>query len=117
MARINERERRLVAFGAVLARESTGAANVAHAGATLCALGRRIDALAVRYCNGDIQGDRYDRLSDKAEAAALEIVKGLGDEFGVVVGGDPRGCCLKVVLPSGYSDSMGGDGLCVPYDK
>lgn len=30
--------------------------------------------------------------------------------------GDPRGCCVKLLLPSGRWNSMGGaeDGFCVP---
>lgn len=28
--------------------------------------------------------------------------------------GDPRGCTVKIRLPSGYSDSWGGEGFCVP---
>lgn len=34
---------------------------------------------------------------------------------GVDYSGDPRGCCVKLRLASGYGDSFGGDGLfCVP---
>ena len=31
-------------------------------------------------------------------------------------GGNPRGCCVKLILPSGRWNSMGGaeDGFCVP---
>ena len=27
---------------------------------------------------------------------------------------DPRGAVLKIRVPSGYSDSFGGEGICVP---
>ena len=119
MARINEHERQMMQFGATLAREAAPdlAGSVGRVGATLCALGRRIDSLAVRLCNGTIEQDAYDRQSDKAEVAALMALRELGEGFGVVAGGDPRGCCLKVTVPSGYTDDMGREGVCVPYAR
>lgn len=34
--------------------------------------------------------------------------------FAPVFNGDPRGAVLKIRVPSGYSDSWGGEGVCVP---
>lgn len=34
--------------------------------------------------------------------------------FEPVFQGDPRGCCVRVRVPSGKYDSMHGDGICVP---
>lgn len=31
-----------------------------------------------------------------------------------VFSGDPCGCVLKIRVPDGFSDSMGGEGICVP---
>jgi len=31
-----------------------------------------------------------------------------------VFSGDPRGCVLKIAVPDGYSNSWGGEGICVP---
>jgi hypothetical protein len=28
--------------------------------------------------------------------------------------GDPRGCCVKVVVPDGYTNDWGREGICVP---
>lgn len=35
-------------------------------------------------------------------------------QFTPVFSGDPRGACVKIRVPSGKSDSWGGDGICVP---
>lgn len=28
--------------------------------------------------------------------------------------GDPRGCCVKVIVPDGCTNDMGQEGICVP---
>ena len=46
-----------------------------------------------------------------------ELVKMLGnssDAFGVVFSGDPRGCTVKITVPSGATNDMGREGLCIP---
>lgn len=45
---------------------------------------------------------------------ALEAVRELDPACGIVTGGDPRGCVLKLKVPSGAYDDWGGEGLCVP---
>ena len=42
------------------------------------------------------------------------IVAELGPGFNVVFGGDPRGCTVKVVVPSGRTNDWGKEGICVP---
>ena len=34
--------------------------------------------------------------------------------FKAIFSGDPRGACVKIIVPSGRSDSWGGEGMCVP---
>lgn len=29
-------------------------------------------------------------------------------------GGDPRGCVVKIVVPDGYTNDFGNEGICVP---
>lgn len=29
-------------------------------------------------------------------------------------GGDPRGCVVKIVVPDGYTNDFGAEGICVP---
>ncbi len=54
------------------------------------------------------------RRSDACERRILARCAELGPGFGAVFSGDPRGATVKITLPSGYSDSWGGEGLCVP---
>jgi len=37
-----------------------------------------------------------------------------GKKVQPIISGDPRGATFKIQLPSGKSDSWGGEGLCVP---
>lgn len=54
------------------------------------------------------------RKDAQLEKRITEIVEGLGKGWGVKLGGDPRGCTVKLVLPSGRTDDFGGEGYCVP---
>lgn len=47
-------------------------------------------------------------LLDKINKAANECL------CGVELSGDPRGCTVKLTLPSGESNGMGRDGWCIP---
>ncbi len=38
----------------------------------------------------------------------------LPDGYSPVFSGDPRGCTLKIKVPSGYTNDWGKEGLCVP---
>jgi hypothetical protein len=92
--------------------------------------------LAVAQCNGDWpadNGERPTKACARCEALwapsvllkgglcpdcrAEDNVKALLAPFNIVpeFQGDPRGCVLKLRVPSGYNNSFGGDGLvCVP---
>lgn len=111
-------------LAAVLAREPAGACRSAYhcakAAEILVRLGRRAQRIAERRCNGV---ERYDskagrvlaswteadeKAADRAcEKIKVEAIAALVDfeVFGVEVGGDPRGYCLKFRLPSGASNS------------
>lgn len=77
---------------------------------------RKLDRLAVALCNGDIDQDAY----DAAKARAVARVQRVLDEMAAwtspsrrvtiaEAGGDPRGYCLKLHLPSGKGNTWGGD--------
>jgi hypothetical protein len=62
---------------------------------------------------------RWEKWMDKEHAKETRVedhVRQVCAEFGVkpAFSGDPRGCVLKLKMPDGYSNSFGGDGLCVP---
>ena len=63
---------------------------------------RRIQASTVKVCS-EILGD-----ISKGQVIAN------GYYCAPIFSGDPRGAVLKIRVPSGYSNSMGGEGICVP---
>lgn len=70
---------------------------------------------------GDGSQDQ-ERNAELAELAELETpnLRALIEALivpaggGVVFGGDPRGCTVKITVPSGKTDDWGEDGICVP---
>lgn len=101
-----------------------------------------IDRLAVAECNGDwpadngerqvtecpecgsyyvpstiltIPGSKPKRKGCPSCRAAARVRRAL-QPYGMepIIGGDPRGCTLKLKVPSGRTDDWGREGLCVP---
>lgn len=71
-------------------------------------------ALAVSACNTrTVDPDR--EISPKVRGEIETLAASLGCT-GVVLGGDPRGCTVKLVLPDGYTNDWGREGLCVPME-
>lgn len=72
-----------------------------------------IQRLAVDACNRELSKEEIKRGED-AEKRISDACK----PWGIVpnFNGDPRGCCVKLILPSGRWNSFGGaeDGFCVP---
>ena len=111
----SERER----FVATMAREAPGFR--VDDLAELMRLARRHGRLQERACNGhqkpngdwDEAAAKRDELADeRLEARIRKMVEAVGCQ--VEFSGDPRGSTVKVIVPSGYSDSWGGVGICVP---
>jgi hypothetical protein len=50
------------------------------------------------------------------DCRTAELVTALVTPYGIkpIFQGDPRGAVLKLALPSGYTDDMGREGVCVP---
>lgn len=99
-----------------------------HSGATMGQLQRLLrygasyHSVQERHCNGDCP---YPHLPTRAggencskemalEIKMLEIVKSWGSDFAIKFGGDPRGCTVKIVVPDGYTNDWGREGICVP---
>lgn len=70
----------------------------------LMALGRRAGNNAVRLCN---EGDYRDK-SDIVVKAVSKALNEAGVDAKFKVGGDPRGYCLKIMMPDGRCNSFGG---------
>lgn len=93
-----------------------------------------LDRLAVAMCNGDWPADdgrretiacvKCERHWHPSAIAQNGLCQNCRTEarvravlpagFTPVFGGDPRGCVLKIAVPSGKTDDWGREGLCVP---
>lgn len=64
-----------------------------------------VQRIAVLACNREL-----DKTEEKADARACARVEELGKKYGcrVKCSGDPRGYCVKVLLPSGAYNTWGG---------
>lgn len=58
-----------------------------------------------------------EKRDGQIERRIRAIVASMGEGFGVVVSGDPRGCCVRLVLPSGKTNDWGREGWCVPVSE
>ena len=70
-------------------------------------------ALATRACNTSAAFERDP--SPKLRDEITRLAASLGC-MGVKFGGDPRGCTVKLVMPDGYTNDWGREGVCVPLD-
>jgi hypothetical protein len=63
-------------------------------------------------CNYGDEGGKRAKKEERLEKRLTEYLA----QFNIVpiFSGDPRGNTLKLKLPSGRTDSFGGDGFCVP---
>ena len=105
-------------FAAHLAREvSPDVLNVEQT----TALARRLmrwassyKRLLVAQLNRPMLESELDRIKSLEAMIGREITA-LGPGWGVNIGGDPRGCTVKIKVPSGYGNDWSGEGwLCVP---
>ena len=55
---------------------------------------------------------REEKKSERLEKKVKELCR----QFGCVpiMGGDPRGCTIKIKVPDGYTNDWGREGICVP---
>jgi hypothetical protein len=100
-------------FVAILAREfpDRSSAEVIGLAGELMRLGRQYGRLQEAACNGELTADQL-----KREARVEQYIRGICREWkmGCILSGDPRGATVKLKLPSGKSNSWGGEGWCVP---
>ena len=85
---------------------------------------RKLMGLARTHCryqvmqcgDGSPNQEANCRYAEEREAALERRIEKLCTKYGVkaVFSGDPRGCTVKVAVPSGNTDDIGREGLCVP---
>ena len=104
--------------------------NALVAARLLCRYGKTYAKVQEAVCNGverthcesnesfAVRQARHEQWTEKREAQLEKriraIVAELGDGFGVVFQGDPRGCTVKLTVPSGRTNDWGREGICVP---
>jgi hypothetical protein len=52
-----------------------------------------------------------DKRDEQIEKRMRVLVAQLGEGFGLVVGGDPRGCVVKISTPDGRTNDWGREGI------
>lgn len=55
-----------------------------------------------------------EKREKQLEKRITAICAELGNGFAPVFSGDPRGCTVKIQVPSGKTDDWGKEGVCVP---
>ena len=81
--------------------------------ASMLRLAQTRQSLAIAECNVELskaQRTRIDNTTRDIESLCVTAGKG----YGCKVGGDPRGCVVKLTVPSGYVNDFGREGICVP---
>lgn len=89
---------------AVVARNFPDVKDAARLQDDLYTLGIKCRRNAEKLCNEENYEDRRELLRSKLQ----KIKKKHGVEFEATVTGDPRGYCLKVIMPQGDYNSWGG---------
>lgn len=76
---------------------------------------QRHQNLATEYCNRDLTEREIKEYEDGCEEILIKIRDEYFDgKLGWVLSGDPRGCTVKLTVPSGRTNDWGREGICVP---
>jgi hypothetical protein len=98
-----------IAFAVTLAQEYPQERGLAGIVAELMRLSRRHARLQERACNETVP-EGHDARCEAGIRKLCAQLPGCAPIFS----GDPRGCTVKLRLPSGRTDDFGGTGVCVP---
>jgi hypothetical protein len=100
--------RDLIQLSMILARETKAtSADILQ----LLRWARRWDTIAVNQCNRDLT-PKEERTKENLRVKFGSESKRIG-ATGVVLGGDPRGCTVKLTVKSGYTNDWGKEGICL----
>lgn len=73
-----------------------------------------LDLQMVHLCNGD---PRYNEsFCEGLKKRIAKLAEKVGAS-GIITGGDPRGCVVKLTWPDGATNDWGKEGWCVPFLK
>ena len=102
-------------FGAILARELP-TANPHMIGVLASSLRREaryFHGYAEAMCNREIE-PHEEKSNERRRTLLKTLLASLG--CGAIISQDPRGCCLKLTVPSGFTNDWGREGVCVPME-
>lgn len=108
-------------FLAVMRRELPKVGDIETECDRLVRLAKQHGRICERECNrhqtpsGDwdeAAAKRDELLCDKVEKQIAAVCERIGCK--PLFSGDPRGATVMIIIPSGYSNSWGGEGVCVP---
>ena len=84
--------------------------------AHLIRLATKYDRMMTRWCNGEVEpfdADGDPKPATKSlETAITQAAERCG--CGAKLGGDPRGCVVKLIMPNKETNDFGKEGWCVP---
>lgn len=73
--------------------------------------GATLHRLAETECNRQITEAEI-RKQERVQMDVIAILAEL--DCKAILHGDPRGCTVKIVVPDGYTNDWGKEGICVP---
>ena len=88
-----------------------------HSGATMADLQRLLrwaatyQRLSETSCNRELTS-KEEKRKENARKAIIERLRHFSCK--AYFQGDPRGCCVKIQVPDGYTNDWGKEGICVP---
>jgi hypothetical protein len=69
-----------------------------------------IQRLAETACNRELTEQEF----NKQRRIILRLKDVCGKDVRIITHGDPRGCVVKLIVPDGYTNDWGSEGICVP---
>src|SRR5205823_5419201 len=103
--------RELVAFAVAMAEEFPRVAGLPAVVLRLVRLSKRHARFQEASCNYGLSAAE-EAAERRCEEAIRRLCRGLGCE--PVFSSDPRGCTVKLRMPSGRTDDFAQEGVCVP---
>jgi hypothetical protein len=100
-------------FAVGMAREFPKAEHLARHLGELCNLAGAIHRLAETACNRELT-QREKMADERAERRIREVCAEIDKRLKVTTSGDPRGCVVMLVVPSGWTNDFCNEGVCVP---
>ena len=95
-------------FAYAMAKHSTVSLNECY---RLLRYGATVGYMAETACNRELT-EREIRKDEKIQMDIIAILA--PHDCAAKFGGDPRGCTVKIVVPDGYMNDFGNEGICVP---